>query len=82
MLSSQTLDFSNPGFIVFRFGGPGGAYNRSLALSEDLLCFIEDNTIKKYGVEGQKLLYQIGKNFAFNFCEYSNFPTIKNTPES
>jgi hypothetical protein len=81
ILSNQVLDFSNPGFIILRFGGVGGAYDRSIALSEDLLCLIEEYSIKEYGLEGQKILYQVGKDFAFNFGECSNFPTIKTASE-
>lgn len=81
-LSSQTLDFTNPGFIILRFGQLVKKNNRSIILPEDLLCLIEEYAIKKYKFEGEQLLYSVGKNFAFNYGKLFNFPTIKDTDES
>jgi len=81
LLSNQILDFTNPGFVISRFGGFGNVYKRTLLFPEDLLCLVEEYLIKRYGEEGEKLLYSVGKDFAFNFGDYSNFPTIKNASE-
>lgn len=77
------FDITHPGFVVSKFSDKGReAYRREIIYPESMLADIETQVVKKYGAEGERRLYKIGKDFGYVYAGVSQLPTLKtSTPE-
>ncbi len=73
------VNYEIPGFVIKEQQSKyGHTFQRDVFLSENLIEDLENQFIKKYGENGKKFLYGVGKNFGWNYGKSFNAPNIQN----
>jgi hypothetical protein len=74
------LVLDKPGFVDFKISGKTNIYARQIFYPEDFFVQFEKAIISKYGDEGRKKLYSIGKRFGYRFAQSGKFENISGHP--
>jgi hypothetical protein len=68
-------DMRNPGYILSKFTDQGKTIAlRESFFPESFYAALETRTVRELGVNGEKLLYSIGKRFGFRYARLSHYP--------
>ncbi|MEM2918735.1 MAG: hypothetical protein QXY62_04475 [Candidatus Altiarchaeota archaeon] len=67
----------HPGFITMKPMPSKQVYSRQILMSESFLVNLENKIVEKYGNEGRRALYSIGKRFGYRFSIMIDLPTIQ-----
>jgi hypothetical protein len=79
-LLPRALIFDKPGFVNFKISGKTSVFARQILMPEDLFVNFEKNLVDKFGKEGERTLYSIGKRFGYSFAQLGRFENIKDHP--
>ncbi|HLC93201.1 MAG TPA: hypothetical protein VJH23_05855 [archaeon] len=78
ILLPQVVRIDSPGFIVTVKNAQGAQISqRNVLLSETQLAEFEKGLVKKFGEEGKKIAYSIGKNHGNAYCNSFEIPRLK-----
>ncbi|MCX6695655.1 MAG: hypothetical protein NTU61_05120 [Candidatus Altiarchaeota archaeon] len=81
ILIPKMEDYSNPGYVYTKLTRDSREIMlRDVFVPEELVAEIEAKTVEKYGDEGRKTLYRIGKNSCYVYSKFSGFETVETTP--
>ncbi len=81
IIAPNFVKYNHLGFVITEQSSKyGHTFQRDLFLSEELLIAVEDLVCEKMS-NGKELLYQIGKNFGWNYGKSFNMPTLKDYSE-
>lgn len=67
----------HPGFIAMKPLISARVFSRQILMPESFLTDLENKIVEKYGDEGRRALYSIGKRFGYRFFIMIEPPTIK-----
>jgi hypothetical protein len=77
ILIPRTEDYSKPGYVYTRLTSDSQKLAlRDVFIPEDFISTLEAETIKKYGQNGRKNLYEIGKNSGYTYAKFSKLENI------
>lgn len=76
----RALIFDKPGFVNFKISGKTYVFARQVLMPESIILDFEKKLIEKFGAEGEKTLYSIGKRFGYSFGQLGRFENIRDHP--
>lgn len=76
----RALIFDKPGFVDFKISGKTNVFARQVLIPESFFVELEKKIIEKYGEQGKKILYSIGKKFGYSFAQLGRFENINDHP--
>ena len=79
VLIPKMEEINHPGFIITNLSEANSEISlRELALPEEVFSQLEKRIIEKFGEEGRKVLYSIGKKFGYYYASLSRLKQITN----
>ena len=82
ILLPKMEDFSTAGYVFTKLTRDSKEIMlRDVFVPEEWVSELEIKTIEKYGIEGRKLLYTIGKNGGYTYARLSGIETIMTKPD-
>lgn len=76
-------DITHPGFVLTKFSEKGADISvRDVFLPEDLFIGIEDSLVNKYGKEGIRALYSVGKKSGYAYASLANLMKCSEVTEA
>lgn len=76
ILFSKFLNIETPGYVTGKFYTLSGKpfFIRNIFFPESFFVNLEKSILHKKGINGRKLLYSLGKQFGYRFCQLNLFP--------
>ncbi len=75
ILTRKVEDYNSPGMLFVKFNSPSGqVFSRIVLIPESILARFEDIIVEKNGLDGEKLLYLIGKKSGYNIGQVFQAP--------